>query len=303
MATHTIPHADLQSLANNIKSLLLLIQAQPGAMLFVNQNGDLGFMNVPAGKVMVSGGSANPTAASFPGAIAGTTGQIAVFTSTSDLGGVSTTGTGNVVLASSGTVSSPTITSPTITGTGTATLNSATITTLNSTNATITSLTASTSLTATNIQGTSLANITIKPGTGRQLFLQNNDGSGGIIFGTTGEVVLTGSLFNSTSYDTLLADANNYDPGLAITQGVGLTASGANRNVTGLAASALSSQLGLTFFIQNVGASNNIVLKHQSASSDAVNRFFLPGAVDLTLTPGSGITLNHNGTYWYSSSR
>jgi len=53
--------------------------------------------------------------------------------------------------------------------------------------------------------------------------------------------------------------------------------------------------------IINVGTSNNVVLKHQSTSSSAANRFVLPNATDLTLAPGEAATLFYftANSRWY----
>lgn len=91
---------------------------------------------------------------------------------------------------------------------------------------------------------------------------------------------------------TLSADVNDYAPGVSGIVQLQLTATGAVRNVTGLlvvgtSAAPLVGELKIT----NVGAFN-IVLRNESASSAAANRFTFDGS-DVVLLPGQ------NCTVWY----
>lgn len=75
----------------------------------------------------------------------------------------------------------------------------------------------------------------------------------------------------------------------------------ANRDLTGIVAPAF---VGDIIKIHNIGAFN-IVLKHESASSTATNRFTLPGAADVTIGPGHCAVLWYDGTSsrWFLESR
>lgn len=81
----------------------------------------------------------------------------------------------------------------------------------------------------------------------------------------------------------ITADQNNYTPGAG---SVFLLSTDAARNITGFATSpSQDAGISRSIVIANTG-SFNIVLVHQSGSSTAGNRFILPGAANLTITPG-----------------
>lgn len=69
-----------------------------------------------------------------------------------------------------------------------------------------------------------------------------------------------------------------------------VAAIGANRDVTGLYQGAAQKRL---LLLVNIG-SNNVVLKHASASSAAANRFACPGSADYTLTANRGAVLYYS---------
>lgn len=85
------------------------------------------------------------------------------------------------------------------------------------------------------------------------------------------------------------ADADNYSPGDFRKAIVYRLSSDASRNITGISAEGGADRIILLF---NIGA-NDIVLKNESASSDAENRFALNG--DITLQPNNSVGL------WYDS--
>lgn len=88
----------------------------------------------------------------------------------------------------------------------------------------------------------------------------------------------------SISPSTLSGDVNDYNPtGLSTTNFVRINGGAADRNITGLQAPSLSGVVTLV----NVGTTNNLVLKNQSGSSSATNRFLTAGGTDVTLTPGA----------------
>lgn len=87
----------------------------------------------------------------------------------------------------------------------------------------------------------------------------------------------------------ITSDQNNYNPTNLSTAAVLRLSSDALRNITGLQGGAS----GRTLFVHNVG-SNNIVLKDESASSTAANRFAL--TADLTLSADSVAILQYDST-------
>lgn len=97
----------------------------------------------------------------------------------------------------------------------------------------------------------------------------------------------------------LSADQNNYNPtGLATADVLRLESSGTPRNITGLAGGAD----GRIILIRNIGATYNVVLKNESASSDADKRFAL-GGNDVSVGPGQGVILQYDATLsrWYAT--
>lgn len=94
----------------------------------------------------------------------------------------------------------------------------------------------------------------------------------------------------------LTGAANDYDPvgwrsaGVVQVSAVHLSTDGGNYNLTGMAAP--SPALRNMIFIQNVGASGNITLVANSASSVAENRFDFNG--NTTLQPMEGIWMVYN---------
>lgn len=87
-------------------------------------------------------------------------------------------------------------------------------------------------------------------------------------------------------------DQDNYDPG-DDTSVLRLTTN-ATRNITGIR-NRMENAAFLT--VINVGA-NDLVLVHDSASSDADKRMLLQGAVNATLNPDDAVSLVHDGTKW-----
>ena len=110
----------------------------------------------------------------------------------------------------------------------------------------------------------------------------------------TGRTTLRGPLsLEPTTPAALAADVNNW-------QGQGLgnnarpviraEASGANRTITGVD----RLQINDTVYIINVGASNDIILAHENASSAAENRMISPTGADLFLGPGEYAFMWHD---------
>ena len=93
--------------------------------------------------------------------------------------------------------------------------------------------------------------------------------------------------------DQIAANQNNYDPtGLQGAFCMRL-ATDASRSVTGLLAPPPAA--GRLVLIVNIGA-NDLVLVHESASSDAENRFNFSGAADVTLTALSTLLIYYDST-------
>lgn len=100
----------------------------------------------------------------------------------------------------------------------------------------------------------------------------------------TGTFALSGDI----SPSQITADQNDYNPTSLSTASVLRLSSDASRNITGLQ----GGSDGRVIAMVNIG-SNNIVLKNESASSTAANRFALQA--DITLAGGDGVIL------WYDS--
>lgn len=95
---------------------------------------------------------------------------------------------------------------------------------------------------------------------------------------------------------------NNIAPtSFASAYDVFLSASIASVDVTGIAGGVN----GRDIYVYNDGASNNIVLKHLSGSSTAGNQIVGWGNADVTLTPGTGVTLRYSAslTKWVVRSK
>jgi hypothetical protein len=109
--------------------------------------------------------------------------------------------------------------------------------------------------------------------------------SGGVVDTLAEDLNLTGDI----SPSQITADQNDYNPtGLSTASTLRLN-SDASRNITGLSGGAD----GRVVLIYNVG-SNNVVLKDESASSSAANRFALSG--DITIAADEGAILQYDST-------
>ena len=153
----------------------------------------------------------------------------------------------------------------------------------------------------------------VNNGTGTSEAVAVFDGATGKIIkdgaapGTAGNVLIsTGTAWSSNVITTLSANVafsgditpsqitsnqNNYSPtGLSTAVTLRLDTD-ASRDITGLAGGAD----GRIIIIANIG-SFNIVLKHESSSSTAGNRFILSSATDVTLTPNQDVMLQYDST-------
>lgn len=108
----------------------------------------------------------------------------------------------------------------------------------------------------------------------------------------TSWVVLTGR-WNDNNFVTPAQWTANQD-NFALTTGKGIyrASTDASRDLTGIVAPAF---VGDRIRLFNVGAFD-IVLKHESASSTAANRFTLPGAADVTIGAGHCAVIWYDGT-------
>ena len=89
----------------------------------------------------------------------------------------------------------------------------------------------------------------------------------------------------------ITANQNNYNPtGLSYSSRLRIS-SDAARDITGLVAGATDEVIA----ISNIG-SFAITLKHESASSTAANRFWMPSLADHALSAGAGCVLCYDGT-------
>jgi hypothetical protein len=151
-------------------------------------------------------------------------------------------------------------------------------------------------------------------GTANEICVTNGDGVSGaptlalcsaltftgktITGGTFSGPALTGTVNIQQNYQisgdvtptALSGSVNDYDPtGQATASTYRIDGGAANRDITGLAGGADGREL--TLF--NIGATNNLVLKNESGSSTAANRFAV--GADITLAPGQSAHL------WYDS--
>lgn len=117
---------------------------------------------------------------------------------------------------------------------------------------------------------------------------------------TVATALLPSNLPANVVTDTLTGNQNNYNPaGLSTAIQLRLTASGADRTITGLQFFGTMGSPGLSELkITNVGASNNLILSHLSGSSNAANQFSFD-TNDVVLTPGQNLTI----FYDYTSSK
>ena len=117
--------------------------------------------------------------------------------------------------------------------------------------------------------------------------------------GATGATGATGTVSTGTVVTaTLSADQNDWNPtGLSGAGTLRIDPSGGSWTVTGLAAQAD----GTVLFVENVDASANVYIAHDSASSAAANRVLCYDAVDGRLPAGASAWLRYDGTSqrWY----
>lgn len=102
-------------------------------------------------------------------------------------------------------------------------------------------------------------------------------------------LLTTFALTGDISPAQITSNQNDYDPTGLSTASILRLNSDASRDITGLAGGAD----GRTVAIHNVGA-NNIVLKDESVSSSAANRFAL--TADVTLSPDMAVILQYDAT-------
>lgn len=89
----------------------------------------------------------------------------------------------------------------------------------------------------------------------------------------------------------LTGNVDNYAPTDGATSFTWRISSDASRNITGIS---ISQAAGRLLKLVNIG-SNDIVLKHD-VTSTAANRFYLPGAADMTLSQYDAVLLEYDGT-------
>jgi len=103
------------------------------------------------------------------------------------------------------------------------------------------------------------------------------------------DLILSGTL----SPTVLSGDVNDYNPTSCSTSlALRIDGGAADRNITGLACGTPAD--GRMITITNIGATNNLVIKNQSSSSTAANRFLLPA--DTTLPIDTALAFRYDGT-------
>jgi hypothetical protein len=133
-------------------------------------------------------------------------------------------------------------------------------------------------------------------------FIEDVVGSTGFPDATTGTFVVVrpataGESGHTKSSPTALAgDVNNYSPTALLEAAPGVflrvDPGGSNRNITGL----IAGRPGQVVRLINLGAANTLILKHQSGSSSAANRFFCSNLADAVVSAGAMITLVYDQT-------
>ena len=118
------------------------------------------------------------------------------------------------------------------------------------------------------------------------LYIQDSSGNVyGPLFGGLGLATLSGIITPTQ----ITGDQNDYNPANLSTANTLRLSSDASRNITGLQGGAA----GRLLLVHNVGA-QNIVLKDESGSSSAANRFAL--TADMTMTPDTLVWLQYDAT-------
>jgi hypothetical protein len=102
-------------------------------------------------------------------------------------------------------------------------------------------------------------------------------------------LTLSNSGINVLSPTAISTSQNNYDPGAGDVLRVSASASGVN--ITGLVP-----RLEKLRLLINIGSSNNLTLKHESASSTAANRFTTPNGGDYIVQPTGSTSLFYDDT-------
>jgi len=99
-------------------------------------------------------------------------------------------------------------------------------------------------------------------------------------------------IYSNRTVAQLTTDQNNFALGDDVNKIEFFMSSNASRNITGLHADMATYMR--VIILHNTG-SQNIVLKHENASSTATNRFKFPSAADVTLAPACTVWLQYDG--------
>lgn len=135
----------------------------------------------------------------------------------------------------------------------------------------------------------STANLRLFSANGNSILFRNSSDNA-TLFGVDGSGIITAKAFLITTPSQITSNQNDYNPGQSNYYRL---SSDASRDITGWLVSQVAGQA--VFSIVNVG-SQNIVLKHQSASSTAANRFICKGAADITLAADEEAAMWYDGT-------
>ena len=108
---------------------------------------------------------------------------------------------------------------------------------------------------------------------------------------TTGAVGMTGHFYTQVVSPAALSGTTNNYAGCT-SAFCRIDTGAASRDLTGIAPLTGGSH----HFVCNTNATNNIVLKHESGSSTAANRFYFNGATDRTIAPEECLSIIYDGT-------
>ena len=147
-----------------------------------------------------------------------------------------------------------------------------------------------------NLSGTNTGDQTSVSGNaGSATALQSPRAINGVNFDGTAAITLTTMpsqfILSGRADATIASDQNDYAPtGATTASEIFIDGATSDRNITGIAGGVAGRILGIT----NKGTTNSLILKNQSVSSTATNRFLLPS--DVTLPPNTAIELRYDGT-------
>jgi hypothetical protein len=125
--------------------------------------------------------------------------------------------------------------------------------------------------------------------------ISDETGSGALVFASAPALtspVVSGSVVNSSAVSPTAFSASSDNLAIGDVFHVRVTTDNLGaQNLTGMTGGAQ----GRTVYISNIGATDNIVIKHDATSTEA-NRFYGPNSADVTLRPNGSVLAVYDGT-------